>query len=434
MTFAEFKNYNRQVDRHRWSHKEFLSRHQCACINAVKHSKPGIAEILPYLFTRISDDRNLILAWDHVVAQSGSTPGRDGEVIQRSGPAGHRINTLEGLNKYQFARQVRDAIRDGRYEHGETKLVSIPKKSGEGKRFIRVPDLIDRIVQRAIVQVLQPLVDAQFYEESFGYRPRRGRSHALATAELLFEDGRGVVVTEDLKNAFDCVPQGRLLVVVRKYLPDAKLMELIDRVVRTPEGIGIRQGGSLSPLLLNLYLHHVLDRVWRRKHENVPLLRYADDLALFCDTSEQATDARLALERLIQSAGFRLKDCANSTIHDLGEGEPVGWLGFRVSWCRGEFTVGVGHDALRGLAKKIERSMQKVGSDARLPSVLFGWIGQMGPAYLHSEHDRYLAEINSMLAAAGSRKRWRRSFFLNRWHGAYVAWTQIRRRFRSFEE
>src|SRR5205823_1907836 len=114
----------------------------------------------------------------------------------------------------------------------------------------------DRIVQRACVEILQPILDPLFDARSFGYRPRRSPQHALALAEQLARsESRWMWVAVDIKDAFGSVPLQRLLDITKKYLPDDKLIAFLKTVVGGAKLPGLRQDGPLSPLLLNLYLH-----------------------------------------------------------------------------------------------------------------------------------------------------------------------------------
>ncbi len=148
-------------------------------------------------------------------------------------------------------------------------------------------------MQRAIVQTVQPYLDQFFDDNSFGYRPDSHVYMALAAAEkLTVKNNAWVWLTEDLKDAFNHVPQQRLLDVGRTYIPDKGMLRLIERVVLTTTGKGIRQGGNLSPLLLNVYLHHFLDKKWRRLHPDATLIRWADDLLVLCREQEPTSSAK----------------------------------------------------------------------------------------------------------------------------------------------
>jgi hypothetical protein len=132
--------------------------------------------------------------------------------------------------------------------------VQISKGPGRGLRTLRIRNAADRVIDRAIAQVLRPCLDPSFAAASFGFRPRLGREHALAYAEAIGErDGLWVWVFYDLKDAFDNVPVGRLMDVVRQRLGAEDMVELVRVVIGNGSTTGIPQGSSLSPVSLNLY-------------------------------------------------------------------------------------------------------------------------------------------------------------------------------------
>src|SRR5262249_2770524 len=153
------------------------------------------------------------------------------------------------------------------------------------------------------------LLDPQFDPLSFGFRPGPApHLRALATASRLARQlGAWVWLAVDLKDAFTSVPLNRLLDVVKKYLPTDELIAFLKTVVISERVQGLRQGGPLSPLLLNLYLHHHLDRKWRASQPDVPLIRYADDLLLLCESPEEAAQAYDDLKDLLQPTGMVIK-------------------------------------------------------------------------------------------------------------------------------
>jgi retron-type reverse transcriptase len=217
------------------------------------------------------------------------------------------------------------ALRTGVYRPGPHREIRIPKGPGRGTRTLRIQDVEDRVVQRAVVQVAQPYLDPILVDASLGYRPGRRREHALAMAEALAA-GRWVWVTEDIRDAFDNVPLGRLMDALRVYLPAAGVLKLVETVIAGDGRRGLRQGGALSPLLLNIYLHH-LGLPWGKERPETALVRVADDLLLLCRDRQQAAGAREALADRLRPVGMTLKG-ATSAIVGLATGEDAAWLGF----------------------------------------------------------------------------------------------------------
>jgi group II intron reverse transcriptase/maturase len=350
----------------------FLRRHEREAAEATR-DRQKLRELLPLLLLRrVADPRNLVVAWRHVCA-SGKAPG-----IDRIHSADLSPHELWGL-----LRALGSAIRQGRYKPMPDHIKLIPKASGRGMRPLAIPTVIDRTVQRAVVQIIQPLLDPLFDTCSFGYRPQRNRHQALTELLRYVESaGRWVWVTDDIKDAFTQVPIRRLLQVFSHHLPTKGLLNLVERISLTTSGKGIRQGGSLSPLLLNLYLDHFLDRVWRKQFPHIPLLRYADDPITLCQTVKEAEDAYRALKETLQAAGMPLKGSANTAIHDLREGGPtaVNWLGFKLTKEGDKLRIGITQKAWEKLVENLAKCHTKPNSAQRAAETVFAWIAQQAPA------------------------------------------------------
>ncbi len=412
MTLKELAIQNRRIDAHRPALREWLGLHEKFCQLAVSYGEEAKALVVEKLFRRVTDDRNLICAYEHIARTSGGVAGPD-------------RCTISGMEaeKYAFARFLRDELRAKRYSPSDPKVIRVRKRSGRGYRKIQIHNICDRIVQRAVVQVLQPLLDPQFLPISLGFRPGLQRNHALAKAEIMLDHGYTAVVTEDLSDAFDCVPQRRLLDVLRKYAPDRDFISLVRKLVVTPEGTGIAQGSPLSPLLLNLYLHHTLDRLWPTKVSQVYLMRYADDVALFCLDKDEARRARSTLEDLVRSAGFRFRGTSVSKINDLSNGETFEWLGYLIGNTFGNLEVNIPESAWRSVNDQIR---QLIGHPKLLARSVFGWFDQFGPTFNDENVKQVILRINSMLQDAGSRLRFKPERIKRRWGKALIRWENLR--------
>ena len=207
-------------------------------------------------------------------------------------------------------------MREGSYHPGPERIVEIKKSSG-GTRPLVLLNIADRVVQRAVVIILQPLLNALFDANSFGYRPRRASARPRVGEYLTVSQGRRVWIIQDIKDAFGHVPVSRLLQVVSKILPDDGLLQLLERILTAQRIKGLPQGGPLSPLMLNTYLNHFLDRPWRREQPTLPLVRVADDLLLPCVNKKQAIKAHEFLSHLLLPAGMPLKFNFEDALHDL---------------------------------------------------------------------------------------------------------------------
>jgi hypothetical protein len=457
---AGFSKQNRRVDRHEGSPKEWLQRHQAACKQAIKLGPIALAEVHRLLFQRVRDDRNLGVAADAVARHSGKTPGPDGYTVTRV--------RKKWVEKWSFVRKLRDELRfthqvlrrdawraqqaDTRpdvlgeelrgkaYKPGDTRLVMVPKKSGKGHRPIRIGNFRDRVVQRAILQVVQPLIEPRFRNFSFGYRPARGRFHALARAETYLDAGRTVVAVEDLADAFGHIPRERALQVLAAHLPDPHLISLIDEIIRTPEGMGVPQGNGLSPLVLNVWLDKTLDRKWHPQTEGVELVRVADDLMLFGPDAVSTSSARQRLEGLARSAGFRFKGTQGPGVIDLARGGTAHWLGFDLRWDERRglnggsgLIVRVAEASWERLRENLRKATMKEPTPEQPHPVrdsLRQWVRQQGATWPHEHHTRFVNQVLSATADAGVNWSPKPGAILALWHDSYMTWKHVRQSFR----
>jgi hypothetical protein len=260
-----------------------------------------------------------------------------------------------------------------------------------------ITNVEDRVVQRAAVLILQPLLDPLFDARSFGYRPRVGHFHALATAEVSsIGEQRRFWLVEDVQDAFRNIPVQRLLQVVKKFLPADDLVDFLGRIVRGKNLPGLRQGGSLSPLMFNLYLHHALDRPWRQKYPQLPLLRYADDLLVLCRSEAEARDAHGYLDGLLRPAGLPLGKGLDRAVQKLNPKVAVPWLGFDVRRGRKRLRFSIGAEAWDGLALKLDALHAKPDTPLRAIETVVGWLAARGPCYDPRDRDRVVPRVESL--------------------------------------
>jgi len=374
------------VEAHEGLRRDFLRRHEMEAA-AVAEADPTTRQaFVARLLTRTADSRNLRLAWDHVAASDGQAPGADGL----------RCGDLDDAEAWDLVRRLGRDIRSGSYQPGRDRTKQIPKASGVGTRTLTIPSVIDRLVQRAVVQTLQPLLDPLLDERCLGYRPSSDRNKALALAEkLAVKEQRWIWLTQDIRNAFDNVAQRRLLDVVAMLVPDEGMVTLFEKLVLTGSGRGLRQGGNLSPLLLNLYLHHFLDRKWRRQSPDLPLLRWADDLLVLCRTTGEADQAMAGLANLLRPAGMTLKFPPEKAIHDLRNREAE-WIGYRLSQGGEGLRTEVAEGAWTSLAEKLEQAHEKPCPPLRVIQSILGWVEALGPCYEATDLPMAYARIVSL--------------------------------------
>jgi RNA-directed DNA polymerase len=246
--------------------------------------------------------RNLEAAWERVQANDGA-PGSDGITVgQYAAHAGEWLPELAA------------DLRAKTYRPQPVRRVYIPK-SGGGKRPLGIPTIRDRIVQQALLQVLGPIFEAKFSRRSHGFRPEKGCVTALTVVDRAVRAGYEWVVDADLQSFFDTVDHGRLLKALNEEVADGTVLRLIGRILTAgvllpetsavePTELGTPQGGPLSPLLANVYLH-AFDLAMEAA--GIGLVRYADDFVLFAKSeSEAAAALTLARQVLEGEWGLRL--------------------------------------------------------------------------------------------------------------------------------
>ena len=404
------------ADSHRGTCRDFLRRHEREAIEAARGTATAKKTFVAKLLPRAADSRNLRTAWGYLAAEGGQAPGLDGLRFD-----------LEDHEVWQLVRTLGTSLKDDTYRPGEDRRVAIPKSNGVGTRVLSIPSVIDRLVQRAVVQVLQPYLDCFLGDGCLGFRPGLGINEAVALAErLAVGEGRWAWLAEDLKNAFDNVPQRRLLDALRTLLPDGRMMRLLGRLVETDGGIGIRQGGPLSPLLLNVYLNHFLDRKWGRLFAGVSLLRWADDVLILTRTRQEALQAYQDLKQLLLPAGMRLKGTPEEAVHDLRGGAEAVWLGFRFRKAEGGLEVLLTERSWKRLSERLELCHEKDCSSIRAVEAILGWTDAMGPCLPAVNADRAYARVVSLARGLGFDELPPFEGVRRSWHLAYQRWVRCR--------
>ena len=273
------------------------------------------------LYDKVYKQENLLSAYREVAANKGA-PGVDNVTIKDFAAAlAKNVTKLE------------EQLRGGSYRPQCIKRVHIPKPGTKETRPLGIPTVRDRIVQNALRHVLEPILERQFAEHSYGFRPNRGCKHALRRVDQLLKDGYKYTVDVDLKSYFDTIPHDRLLQELRKYVADNSVLGLVEKFLQadildglehwTPS-MGAPQGAIISPLLSNLYLND-LDHLMAG--QGYQMTRYADDLVIQCRTREEAVAALAQVQTWVTDRGLTLHPTKTKIVHVDDEG--FEFLGYR---------------------------------------------------------------------------------------------------------
>lgn len=236
------------------------------------------------------------------------------KVLGKKGAAGVDQQTVEDFAEHEREeiRRLHRSLRDGTYRPSAVRRTWIPKPGSTEKRPLGIPTVRDRVVQTALVHVIEPILDATFHERSFGFRHGRGCHDALRVVEELLGAGYVYVVDADLKGYFDTIPKDRLMDLVRQQISDRRVLALIQSYLDqsimeelstwTPEA-GVPQGAVLSPVLANLYLNGLDHQMAEHGYQ---MIRYADDFVILCRSQGEAEAALAAVRQWVHDKGLIL--------------------------------------------------------------------------------------------------------------------------------
>lgn len=324
----------------------------------------------------VASEVNLRRAFERVAANDGA-PGVDRQSVAEV--ARHLVVVLDGL---------RETLLDGSYQPGLVRRVWIPK-SGGGQRGLGIPNVVDRVVQQAVHQVLSPHFEKTFHDGSHGFRPGRSCHTAIARARECLLKGAEYVVDLDLEKFFDRVNHDRLMARLAARIDDKPVLKLIRRMltagVAMPNGVvvttteGTPQGGPLSPLLSNI----VLDELdWEFERRGLAFVRYADDSNIYVGSQRAAHRVMASVVHFIEGT-LRLK--VNATKSAVAKPQDRHFLGFTL-WKQASDVVVVllSKRSLDRLDERIrELTPRNWGHGLescikRLNRYLVGWMGFFG--------------------------------------------------------
>lgn len=310
------------------------------------------------LIDKVFSPKTLKEALKTVTARRGS-PGVDGQTAQAVRTRWEDYTAL-----------MERLLREGRYEPKPVRRVWIDKPGSRDKRPLGIPTIRDRIVQTALLYVLEPIYEDSFHEHSYGFRPGRSARQAVDRVEELLTAGHTWVVDADIKGYFDTIPQDQLLSRVKEKIADSRVLLLLEKFLRqgvmeglngwTPTESGTPQGAVISPLLANIYLNpldHSMDA------QGYKMVRYADDFVILCCTEAEAREALAKVQAWMTAAGLTLHPDKTRIVDATLKGgfEFLGWHFERGKrWPREKSQVKL-KDAIRGQTRRSEgRSLRTI--------------------------------------------------------------------------
>ena len=266
------------------------------------------------LVDKVYSSENLRASWEKVRSNGGAA-GVDRQSIEAYEKEAEK-NLVE----------LEKILREGNYRAKPVKRVWIPKIGSKEKRPLGVPVVTDRIVQTAMRNVIEPIFERTFAEQSYGFRPERGCKDALKRVEELLKNGYTWVVDADIKSYFDSIPHDKLMKEVEEQIADGRVLETIEGYLKQwiMDGLkeweaekGTPQGAVISPLLANIYLSKIDHEMARLGHE---MVRYADDSVILCRNEEEAKRALEEMKGMLEVRGLTLHPDKTKIVDATQEG------------------------------------------------------------------------------------------------------------------
>lgn len=333
--------------------------------------RDGAEDLLETILSR----DNLNKAYKQVKRNHGAS-GIDGMTVE---------DALPWLREHK--EELLQSIRNGSYRPNPVRRKEIPKPDGSGVRKLGIPTVVDRVIQQAIAQKLQPIFEPLFSDGSYGYRPKRSAQQAIRKVKEYAEQGYTHAVEVDLSKYFDTLNHEMLMNLLRKQIHDKRVLELIKRYLKSgvmENGVvckteeGSPQGGPLSPLLANIYLNEYDQKMERR---GVKVIRYADDIVVLAKSKRAAQHLLESSRKLLEGKLKLTMNAQKSRTVSVLAHKNFKFLGF----CLGKNGKGIYIRAHRKSLDKAKRKLKELtrrnqGCNVRIVMqnvkvFIRGWLG-----------------------------------------------------------
>ena len=335
-------------------------------------------------------------------------------VRANKGAAGVDSESIEDFEKDLKGNlyKIWNRMSSGSYFPPPVRAVVIPKEKG-GQRVLGVPTVADRVAQMVVKSYLEPRVEPIFHTDSYGYRPGKSAIEAVGRARERCWN-YDWVLDLDIKGFFDTIDHGLLMKAVRKHTDSRWILLYVERWLKVPaqqpDGTlvqrdqGTPQGGVVSPLLANLFLHYAFDDWMRRRYLEIPFERYADDVIIHCKTEAEAKELRTAIGKRLEQCKLELHAektkivyCKDDRRRGIYSDEKFDFLGFtfRSRWAKSRwgkyfvnFSPAISNEATKSIRSMVRswrlhrRSDKSLGDLARMYNpIIRGWINYYGSYY-----------------------------------------------------
>lgn len=331
----------------------------------------GTITVTERLMEEILGHQNLMIACKRVIKNKGSH-GIDG------------MKTEELMPYFmEHEDEIRGTVLKGKYKPKPVRRVEIPKEDGT-KRKLGVPTVIDRVIQQAMVQVLSPIYEPQFSENSYGFRPKRNQHQAIRKAQEYIQEGYTTVISIDLEKYFDTVNHSKLIQIISETVKDGRVVSLIHKYLNAGAMVngmferneqGFAQGGNLSPLLSNVMLNELDKELERRK---LRFVRFADDTVIFVKSRKAADRVSEGVTKFIEE---KLKLKVNRDKTNISNATQIKYLGFSFYYTnKGKVGIRVYPKSIQKMKNKIREITKRSNGKGyqrvkeKLTQYIRGWV------------------------------------------------------------